>query len=164
MNKCIHCEKVINNAGSLKAHELCCHNNPHRIKHNRAKNAGQKKGCIPWNKDKKFTEQTIENLITVIESGNYKQYNETTIRKYVRKYLIHKHGHKCMMCGLSEWIGNEIPLVCDHIDGNPANNELNNFRVICNNCDSILPTFKGKNKGRGRTNRYKTVGEKNAKN
>jgi len=48
----------------------------------------------------------------------------------------------------------KIPLVSDHIDGDPKNNNLDNFRIICNNCDSILPTFKGKNRGKGRKDRY----------
>jgi 5-methylcytosine-specific restriction endonuclease McrA len=59
-----------------------------------------------------------------------------------------------MLCNVEQWMGHIIPLVCDHIDGNPKNNELTNFRIICNNCDSILPTFKGKNRGRGRSDRY----------
>ena len=59
-----------------------------------------------------------------------------------------------MICGLSEWMNQTLPLVCDHIDGDSKNNNLNNFRIICNNCDSILPTFKGKNRGNGRSNRY----------
>ena len=59
-----------------------------------------------------------------------------------------------MICSLSEWQNQRIPLVCDHIDGNSQNIDITNFRVICNNCDSLLPTFKGKNKGKGRKTRY----------
>lgn len=154
MNKCNFCNKVINNKGSLVAHIKCCQNNPNKIKYVRSKFAGQKKGCTPWNKNKTFTKQTLEKLIDTIESGRYKTHSDASIRRLIRSYLINKYEHKCMICGLSDWMGVEIPLVCDHIDGNPTNNNLDNFRIICNNCDSILPTFKGKNKGNGRKNRY----------
>jgi len=154
MNKCTFCEKIINNKGSLAAHTKCCKNNPNKIKHRRSELAGQKKGSIPWNKNKTFQQKSVERLIYTIESGKYKTHSDNSIRRLVRLYLINKHGNKCMMCGLSEWMNIQLPLVCDHIDGNSENNELNNFRVICNNCDSILPTFKGKNRGKGRKKRY----------
>jgi len=154
MNTCNFCERLINNKGSLAAHIKCCKNNPNKIKHNHSKLAGQKKGCIPWNKNKTFEDKTNLKLIEKVESGKYKNYSDNSIRRLIRAYLINRHGHKCMICGFEQWLGNKIPLVCDHIDGDSNNNEINNFRVICNNCDSILPTFKGKNRGKGRAKRY----------
>jgi 5-methylcytosine-specific restriction endonuclease McrA len=154
MNKCSFCNRIINNKGSLVAHISCCKNNPNRIKHKRSKLAGRKKGSVPWNKNQSFEKKTKEKLIETIETGKYKTHSDNNIRKLIKTYLIYRHGHKCMICGIHEWMNVKIPLVCDHIDGNSKNNELNNFRIICNNCDSILPTFKGKNKGRGRKNRY----------
>ena len=155
MNECPFCKICINNSGSLAAHTKCCEYNPNKVKRVRSKLAGQQKGCVPWNKNKTFQEKTIAKLIQTIESGEYKNHSDNSIRRLVRKYLIHKCGNKCMICGLSEWRDIPIPLVSDHIDGNPNNNDLSNFRIICNNCDSILPTYKGKNRGNGRSNRYK---------
>jgi len=152
---CKFCNRHISNSGSLTAHEMCCKNNPNRVKHKRSSKAGQKLGCVPWNKNKKFDKKSIEYLIHKIETGEYKNQCDGNIRRSVRLYLIHKYGHSCMLCGLSEWQGYPIPLVCDHIDGDHSNIDLDNFRIICNNCDSILPTFKGKNRGKGRGNRYK---------
>jgi len=121
------------------------------IKNNvKLRNAGQQKGRPGTNKGKKFVERTLAYNTQLIESGEYKKLHEAGIRSRIRKYLINKYGHKCQICGLSEWRGHAIPLVCDHIDGSAKNCELENFRVICNNCDSILPTYKGKNRGRGR--------------
>lgn len=154
MNKCNFCNKTINNKGSLVSHIKCCKYNPNKIKRVRSKLAGQKKGCTPWNKNKTFQEQITKRVIDTIESGKYKTHSENSIRRLVRTFLIHKYGNKCMLCGISEWMGVKLPLVCDHIDGDSTNNELNNFRIICNNCDSILPTFKGKNRGNGRRKRY----------
>jgi len=155
MNKCNFCNRIINNKGSLFAHIKCCIKNPNRIKYNRSDKAGQQKGCIPWNKNKTFKEKSLIKLINTIESQEYKNYSDYSIRRLIRLYLIYKNGHRCMMCGLSEWMNMPIPLVSDHIDGNTNNKDLNNFRIICNNCDATLPTFKGKNRGNGRKNRYK---------
>lgn len=94
------------------------------------------------------------------ETGEFPAFNGQVIknetnRKAVRKYLEKTQGHKCAICGLTEWLGQPIPLVVDHIDGNSSNHRVDNFRLICNNCDSLLPTFKGANKGSGRTFRKK---------
>ena len=44
-------------------------------------------------------------------------------------------------------------MILDHIDGNADNNNLINLRLVCSNCDSQLPTYKGRNKGNGRFKR-----------
>jgi hypothetical protein len=155
MNNCKFCSRIISNKGSLASHELCCKENPNKIKRKTSPDAGQRKGCTPWNKGKKFTELTQVNLEEKVESGVYKNFCEAHARTLIKKYLIYKNGHKCMLCGLSEWLENQIPLVCDHIDGNSDNQDLSNVRIICNNCDSISSTFKGRNRGKGRKNRYK---------
>lgn len=72
-----------------------------------------------------------------------------------KRYLTEFHKGKCQLCNLSEWQGQPMPLVLDHIDGDSYNNSLSNLRVICNNCDSIQPTYKGRNKGNGRVERAK---------
>ena len=154
MSVCEFCSRKIGNKGSLAAHTKSCKNNPNRIKPTRSSKAGQQKGCIPWNKNKTFEDQAISRLINTIETGAYKKHSDTSIRRLVRLYLIHKHSHKCMLCGLSEWRDIPMPLVSDHIDGDSSNNNLDNFRIICNNCDATLPTFKGKNRGNGRKDRY----------
>lgn len=155
MNDCQFCHKIINNKGSLISHENCCKQNPNRIQRKRSKLAGQKRGCVPWNKNQTFQEKRTNRITKIIENGEYKNHSDTSIRRLIKEYLIHKYGNKCMICGLSKWRDVIIPLVSDHIDGNSSNHDIANFRIICNNCDSILPTFKGKNRGNGRKNRYK---------
>ncbi len=67
-----------------------------------------------------------------------------------KKLLLEQSNNKCNICGLSEWLGQKIPLVLDHINGNSNDGYLSNLRVICNNCDALTPTYKSKNKGNGR--------------
>lgn len=76
-----------------------------------------------------------------------------------KRYLIETRGHICEICKGSEWMGQPIPLVKDHIDGNPENHSLLNLRVICCNCDAQTPTYKGRNKGNGRAYRRQRYAE-----
>ena len=67
-----------------------------------------------------------------------------------RKYFLEKCGNVCKLCGNTEWQGQPIPLVLDHIDGNSDNMDLSNMRLICHNCDALLPTFAGRNRNSAR--------------
>lgn len=77
------------------------------------------------------------------------------VKNPVKRYLREKFGNKCCLCGWS--VINEttgvVPVVADHVDGNWRNNQEENLRLLCPNCDSLTPTFSALNKGRGRPNR-----------
>lgn len=60
---------------------------------------------------------------------------------------------ECKTILSSEWRGHRLPLDLDHIDGNPENDFPQNLRLLCGNCHSITPTWKGRNKGNGRKSR-----------
>ena len=64
----------------------------------------------------------------------------------IKDYIIKIRGHKCEICGNTEWMGKPIPLVLDHINGNGLDDRLDNLRIVCANCDAQLPTYKSKNK------------------
>lgn len=77
--------------------------------------------------------------------------NIDTIGKVALKsYLLDTRGHRCEVCGITEWMGRAAPLELDHRDGNPLNNQLDNVRLICPNCHAQTATYKGKNMGSGR--------------
>mgnify|MGYP001332523599 CR=1 FL=1 len=77
-----------------------------------------------------------------------------TAAHLVRRYLLETRDHRCVICSLTEWNEQPIPLVADHINGNPHDHRFENLRLICNNCDALLPTYKSKNRGNGRNFRY----------
>ena len=70
--------------------------------------------------------------------------------RVAKRYLLEIYGHVCVICGGREWQGHPMPLVLDHIDGNADNWAVANLRLICGNCDMQLPTYKSKNRGKGR--------------
>lgn len=52
----------------------------------------------------------------------------------------------CAVCQLGPvWNGKLLTLRIDHINGDSSDNRLDNFRFVCPNCDSQLPTFSGRN-------------------
>jgi hypothetical protein len=75
--------------------------------------------------------------------------------KLAKRWFRERAGHQCAICRGTEWAGQPIPLMLDHIDGNSGNWTVNNLRMICPNCDALLPTFKNRNKGKGRAVRRK---------
>jgi Zn finger protein HypA/HybF involved in hydrogenase expression len=56
--------------------------------------------------------------------------------------------NKCsnINCGISSWLGNDISLHLDHINGNHSDNTIENLRLLCPNCHSQTDTYCGKNK------------------
>lgn len=53
--------------------------------------------------------------------------------------------HKCECCGMTEWLGNPIPLELHHKDGDKTHNELSNYELLCPNCHALTDSYRGKN-------------------
>lgn len=68
-------------------------------------------------------------------------------------FLIQTYGMACWRCKNKEWNGLPIPLELEHKDGNGFNNTKENLEILCPNCHAQTPTYKGKNKGKGRYSR-----------
>ena len=73
---------------------------------------------------------------------------KTSMRSYNLKNRLISEGYKesiCESCGIGEeWNDNYLVLELDHIDGNNKNNSLENLRILCPNCHSQTPTFRGR--------------------
>lgn len=76
-----------------------------------------------------------------------------------KRYLIEQKTASCEECGWNKLntFTNTIPVELEHIDGDCTNNKLSNLKLLCPNCHSLTPTYKGANKGNGsaRYNRWK---------
>lgn len=51
----------------------------------------------------------------------------------------------CEMCSSTEWLGQPISLELDHVNGDKADNRLENLRLLCPNCHALTSTYRGKN-------------------
>jgi hypothetical protein len=102
-------------------------------------------------------EHQNKELITKWLAGNKTWKLQTP--NWAKNYLKKHKGDCCEICGISEWLGNPILLECDHTDGDPANNSFENLRLLCPNCHSQTESFKGKNRGNGRKERYAGIAE-----
>lgn len=94
-----------------------------------------------WNKNQKIGhKRPIEDYLS----------NKQPIKSYKLKKRLLDCGFLkpiCSCCKKRTWLGNQIPLELDHIDGNTDNNLLKNLRLLCPNCHALTPTYRGKNKG-----------------
>lgn len=68
----------------------------------------------------------------------------------LRLVLLRDRGHACERCGTKEWNGLPVPIEVDHINGISDDNRSDNLRLLCCNCHAQTPTYKSKNRGKGR--------------
>lgn len=145
-----------------RRNDFCSHTCSAKLNNNKRNNANYSRykalikciACSKETKNKKFcchqcsaNYQHVKNM-QKIETSGYGHSKES-----VKKYIRHKNGNVCAICGISEWMNKQLVLILDHINGNPEDHNLINLRLICPNCDSQTDTYKGKNKGNGRYSR-----------
>lgn len=100
-----------------------------------------------FRKTAKYNEYLKDNSIA---------WGQQHMRNY-KKFFLLEQNNCCAICGmLDTWNNSELVFVLDHIDGNADNNNRDNLRLVCPNCDSQLDTFKSKNKNSARV-RYRNI-------
>jgi len=74
---------------------------------------------------------------------------ESNYQSYKLKKRLFSSGLKkqcCEMCGWNKKASDgRLPLELDHINGNSKDNRLENLRVLCPNCHSLMPHYRGRN-------------------
>ena len=83
------------------------------------------------------------------QSGKVAKLGKPTVKRFLKE----RDGDKCSVCDITDWCGEVIVFELEHIDGNSRNNKEDNLCLICPNCHSQTPTFKGRNRGNGRHSR-----------
>jgi|GEM_PF-1187029 len=111
------------------------------------------------------TDYKFQQRVNLVDARGYvyadKIFRTGSSISFCKKYLVHKHGPKCALCGLGpNWNGRELIFVLDHINGTPNDWSVNNLRLLCPNCNSQTSTFCGKNKGFGRPHRQPILSQK----
>ena len=97
--------------------------------------AGNQSGKGQTKKNPKMT------LIEYLAASKDIQSNKVRIKLLEEGYK----EHKCECCGLTEWLGNPIPLELHHKDGNRYNNVIENYELVCPNCHALTDSYRGKN-------------------
>lgn len=94
-----------------------------------------KRKSVPWD------EVLVENSSTILHASRKK--------RLIKEGLLQP---KCYNenCGISSWLGKELSLQLDHINGNSSDHRIENLRLLCPNCHSQTETFAGKNIKKGK--------------
>lgn len=98
---------------------------------------------------------SLEDLKDKLLSNSLNRNLDSNLNNKIKVLLLKDQNNKCSICGIEPmWNNKKLVFILDHIDGKSINNNYNNLRCICPNCDSQLDTYKSKNKNSTRNIRY----------
>lgn len=89
--------------------------------------------------------------------GSWRGGTDCGISKTIRQYLLEQANYKCTVCGFNERHPSDgsCILEIDHINGDSTDHRPENLKVLCPNHHALTLTYKARNMGKGRQNRYK---------
>ena len=120
---------------------------------------------LPKGRSGKYCSHTCQRVhvrdvfITQWKAGLISGVTSEGTSAHIHTYLFKKQNGACSKCQNTLWCAKPIPLEFEHKDGNCFNNAEDNVSLLCCNCHSQTPTYKGRNKGNGRLSRAKVVME-----
>lgn len=80
------------------------------------------------------TERSAENIFIINSTAS-----QSTVRRWYKKGEY--TSYQCTICGLEPvWMGKELTLILDHINGVNNDHRLENLRWVCPNCNQQLET------------------------
>ena len=92
---------------------------------------------------KGFTKSNGRKMDLATYRATSKDIQSNKVRKKILEEGIKEY--RCECCGLTEWLGNPIPLELHHKDGDKTHNEINNYELLCPNCHAFTDSYRGKN-------------------
>lgn len=63
-----------------------------------------------------------------------------------REYLKEYYNYTCQKCDNKEWLGEQIPLEINHINGDNKEHNFENVELLCCNCHALTDNWRGRNK------------------
>jgi hypothetical protein len=101
----------------------------------------------------KYCSNRCQHDRRIIASNEGFDQGEVVYFETQKRILTERFGYQCATCSINEWHGQTLVLQVDHIDGDPGNNKGGNLRLLCPNCHSLTPTYKGGNKNNPKQDR-----------
>ena len=133
---CPNCGKTFKNVYSMSSHKgYCLGLNDYESRSQEAKDR------MAWNRGKILADHDA----IFCENSQYDT-------GYTKKAFLRLDGTKyeCAECQTSTWQRKELILELDHINGDNQDHRLENIRLLCPNCHSQTPNWRGRNKNTGR--------------
>lgn len=164
--KCLFCEKIFDYKDNRD--KFCSHSCSAKYSNSKRINSEKKfKICINCNKEfllsynkkmfcSNFCNIEYRKKLKIERFLNGELTDKQTRKNTIREYLIKKQNGVCAICKNPPLHNNKkLVFVVDHVDGLFENNNPENLRAVCPNCNSQTDTFSGKNIGKNNTKRHK---------
>ena len=83
----------------------------------------------------KQNRRSLEQVLSRRAEGSGREHS----RRLREALLATGREYSCASCEISTWMGVDLRLEINHIDGDYLNNEASNLEFLCPNCHSLSP-------------------------